>query len=63
LIYDFYALQCKNCGFRFPDTEDGKTQMAAHLDAHFRRNMRLKDKSKKILAREWAMKEEVKTTL
>lgn len=33
--------------------------MAAHLDAHFRRNMRLKDKSKKVLARDWAPQEQV----
>lgn len=53
VLYDDLPLQCKVCAIRYCDTEDGRAQLATHLDAHFRRNMRLKEKSKKVLARDW----------
>lgn len=53
ILYAEMPLQCKNCALRFPDTEDGKNRLTVHLDSHFRRNMRLKERSKRVLARDW----------
>ena len=53
VIYDDLSLHCKTCGVRFRDTEKGQQRMTAHLDSHFRRNMRLKEKSKRVMARDW----------
>ena len=53
VIYDDLSLHCKTCGVRFRDTPKGHERMTAHLDFHFRRNMRLKEKSKRVMARDW----------
>lgn len=53
ILYAEMPLQCKNCALRFPDTEDGQSRLTVHLDSHFRRNMRLKERSKRVLARDW----------
>lgn len=53
LLYDDLELHCKTCGIRFKDTPKGQERMTAHLDSHFRRNMRLKEKSKRVMARDW----------
>lgn len=53
LLYDDLGLHCKTCGIRFRDTLKGQERMTAHLDSHFRRNMRLKEKSKRVMARDW----------
>lgn len=53
VLYDDLALHCKTCGVRFRDTEKGHQRMTVHLDSHFRRNMRLKEKSKRVMARDW----------
>lgn len=58
ILYADLPLQCKNCGLRFPDTSDGQERLTAHLDSHFRRNMRLKERSKRVLARDWFGNEE-----
>lgn len=52
VLYDDLPLHCKTCGIRFRDTELGRKRMTVHLDSHFRRNMRLKEKSKRVLARD-----------
>lgn len=52
-LYSDIPLQCKACAFRFPDTASGKARMEAHLDEHFRRNMRQKEVTKKVLTRDW----------
>lgn len=52
-LYRDVPHQCKTCGFRFADTLDGKAKMAIHLDAHFKRNMRMKDLNKRIMTRDW----------
>lgn len=52
------SLQCKTCGFRFCDTEKGKNMMGLHLDAHFRKNRRLREKSRKAMSRDWFIAEE-----
>lgn len=52
-LYEALPRQCTNCGLRFPDTAEGQSKLHAHLDAHFRRNIRLKDKGKKVMARIW----------
>lgn len=58
VLYDDLSLHCKTCGIRFRDTEQGHQRMTAHLDSHFRRNMRLKEKSKRVMARDWFGSEE-----
>lgn len=45
--------QCANCGLRFPDTDAGKEAHRMHLDGHFRRKARLRQKTKRVLARDW----------
>lgn len=57
VIYDDLPLHCKTCGVRFRDTELGNERMTRHLDSHFRRNMRLKEKSKRVMARDWFVSE------
>lgn len=52
-LYDDLPLQCKSCGLRYPDTVDGKAKLEIHLDAHFKRNMKLKEITKKVLTRDW----------
>jgi hypothetical protein len=52
VLYDDLSLHCKTCGIRFRDTELGRKRLTLHLDSHFRRNMRLKEKSKRVLARD-----------
>lgn len=47
------ALVCKTCGKRFYDTPEGKEAMASHLDWHFRRNRRLKERTKQASSRGW----------
>lgn len=56
-LYASLPRQCTNCGLRFPNTPEGGAKLEAHLDAHFRRNIRLKDKSKKVFARVWLPRE------
>ena len=53
VLYDDLSLHCKTCGVRFRDTKLGHQRMTVHLDSHFRRNMRLKEKSKRVMARDW----------
>lgn len=52
-LYGERPKQCKVCGIRFCDDEAGRDAYATHLDSHFRRNMKLRDRSKKVLARDW----------
>lgn len=52
-LYGDLPRQCTNCGLRFPHTEEGGKDLQEHLDAHFRKNIRMKDKAKKVLARVW----------
>ncbi|CAG8603750.1 418_t:CDS:10 [Ambispora leptoticha] len=58
ILYDAYPLQCKQCGFRYAKTEEGKAKMDAHLDWHFRQNRRMKDKAKTAQSRNWFVTEE-----
>ncbi|KAG9301109.1 hypothetical protein G9A89_012492 [Geosiphon pyriformis] len=58
VLYDAYPLQCKQCGFRYAKTEEGKSKMDTHLDWHFRQNRRMKDKAKKAQSRSWFVNEE-----
>lgn len=57
-LYEGLPRQCKNCGLRFADSTEGEKNLEAHLDAHFRRNVRLKDRARRVIARVWAQKEE-----
>ena len=51
ILYEDYPLQCKTCALRFADTEEGRQKKTLHLDSHFRRNMR--ERNKKVLVRGW----------
>lgn len=52
-LYENFPLQCKSCGFRFQENFDGKKKMQLHLDSHFRKNRRLKERSKRVISRDW----------
>ena len=56
-IYDFYPLQCNNCGLRYEDSLAGRSQLDFHLDCHFKQARRLKDRMKKTLSRDWFLPE------
>jgi predicted nucleic acid-binding Zn-ribbon protein len=56
-IYDFYPLQCTNCGLRYDDSHEGRALLDFHLDCHFKRARRLKDRTKKTLSRNWYLNE------
>ncbi|CAG8543431.1 10925_t:CDS:10 [Paraglomus occultum] len=58
ILYDAYPSQCKQCGFRYAKTEEGKAKMDAHLDRHFRQNRRMKEKAKKAQTRAWFVSKE-----
>jgi hypothetical protein len=45
--------QCANCGLRFPDTESGRQSHRLHLDGHYRRKARFRQRTKRVLARDW----------
>ncbi|KAJ3260271.1 hypothetical protein HK103_000906 [Boothiomyces macroporosus] len=55
VLYDDIELQCKQCALRFPG-ENGKEELTAHLDWHFRKNRR-KHEKKKTSSREWYLTE------
>ncbi|KXS19541.1 hypothetical protein M427DRAFT_52952 [Gonapodya prolifera JEL478] len=58
LLYQILSIQCRQCGFRFPPSDDGKHRYSAHLDWHFRQNRRLREKTRKIVGRDWFLPEE-----
>lgn len=47
------AKQCANCGLRFQDTEIGRNTLRIHLDGHYRRKTRFRQRTKRVLARDW----------
>lgn len=49
LLYDTKSLQCLQCGLRFKD----KKLLNNHLDYHFRKNKREKERSNKAFSRQW----------
>jgi pre-mRNA cleavage complex 2 protein Pcf11 len=60
LLYELLQLQCRICALRFEDTEKGKRAMAEHLDWHYRRNKRLKERLKRPFSRGWFLSEKVR---
>ncbi|CDS13196.1 hypothetical protein LRAMOSA05374 [Lichtheimia ramosa] len=58
VLYSGLPLQCKQCGFRYPKTEQGQSKMDAHLDSHFRQNRRMKERVKRGLSRSWFVTED-----
>ncbi|KAF7723319.1 hypothetical protein EC973_002116 [Apophysomyces ossiformis] len=58
VLYSGLPLQCKQCGFRYPKTDEGQAKMDAHLDSHFRQNRRMKERVKRGLSRSWFVTEE-----
>ncbi|RKP19075.1 hypothetical protein ROZALSC1DRAFT_29295 [Rozella allomycis CSF55] len=63
LMYDAMPLQCKNCAFRFNDDDQGRIRMTSHMDWHFRRNRKLKDRAKTAISRGWFLDENDWVTL
>ncbi|KAJ1925488.1 mRNA 3' end processing factor, partial [Tieghemiomyces parasiticus] len=57
-LYGALALHCHQCGARYPDTPKGRKQLSNHLDWHFRRNRRLKEKLRQAQPRGWLVSEE-----
>ncbi|KAJ3325870.1 hypothetical protein HDV06_002255 [Boothiomyces sp. JEL0866] len=55
ILYDNIELQCKQCALRFPG-ENGKEELTAHLDWHFRKNRR-KHEKKATSSRGWYLTE------
>lgn len=56
-LYERLTLHCKQCGLRFPDTDEGRVANTAHLDWHFRQNRKLTDNVLKSLSRDWFLNE------
>ncbi|KAI0068792.1 hypothetical protein BV25DRAFT_1874001 [Artomyces pyxidatus] len=52
-LYDRLAVQCKQCGVRFPDTTQGKKTMEGHLDQHFRQNRKANQNVGRGHSRSW----------
>ncbi|KXN86429.1 hypothetical protein AN958_10291 [Leucoagaricus sp. SymC.cos] len=52
-LYDLLALQCQQCGIRYPDTALGKKHLEDHLDLHFRQNRKLSQNSDRGHDRSW----------
>ena len=60
-IYDAKPVQCKTCSQRFEDSLQGRKQFQDHMDWHFRRNRRLKDKDQRVSCRDIFSSEKVHT--
>ncbi|KAG0254693.1 hypothetical protein BG011_005558 [Mortierella polycephala] len=58
IMYGTPPLQCNQCGYRCPKSDDAQKKMDSHLDWHFRQNRRMKDKAKKSHSRSWLVGEE-----
>lgn len=58
-LYGALKLACKNCGLRFHDSPSSRQSLAIHLDWHFRRNRRIKERLKKPISRDWFPTEKV----
>jgi pre-mRNA cleavage complex 2 protein Pcf11 len=52
-LYDRLNSQCKQCGIRFPDTDEGKKTMDDHLDMHFRQNRKANQDIGRGHSRSW----------
>ena len=60
ILYNALKLACKNCGLRFHDSSSSRQRLAIHLDWHFRRNRRIKERFKKPISRDWFPTEKVR---
>lgn len=52
-VYDRLSSQCKQCGIRYPDTEQGKKLLQEHLDVHFAQNRKANQDSGRGHSRSW----------
>ncbi|KAF2097603.1 hypothetical protein NA57DRAFT_41406 [Rhizodiscina lignyota] len=52
-LYEARPDQCRQCGRRFPATEEGKRKKAAHMDWHFAVNTRVAESAKAVVNRSW----------
>jgi pre-mRNA cleavage complex 2 protein Pcf11 len=48
-LYQAKPDQCRQCGRRFPNTEEGKKAKVKHLDWHFRVNSRVADNTRNAI--------------
>jgi pre-mRNA cleavage complex 2 protein Pcf11 len=62
-LYDRLSSQCKQCGIRFPDTDEGKKTMDDHLDMHFRQNRKANQNIGRGHSRSWFVGIEVRIRL
>jgi hypothetical protein len=62
-LYDRLSSQCKQCGIRFPDTNEGKKTMDDHLDMHFRQNRKANQNIGRGHSRSWFIGIEVSIKL
>ena len=63
ILYRSIRSSCASCGLRFADTPMGKQRLSLHLDWHYKRNRRIKDKCKRPISRDWFPTETVSCPL
>lgn len=61
-LYEARPNQCRQCGRRFPSTEEGRKMKERHLDWHFQINTRVADNAKAVVNRSWYIDEMVSQT-
>ncbi|KAI9730929.1 MAG: hypothetical protein M1818_008003 [Claussenomyces sp. TS43310] len=57
LLYDRLGVPCTQCGRRFKSDEEGRMKKKAHMDWHFRVNLRMSDAEKRGQHRSWYVDE------
>jgi pre-mRNA cleavage complex 2 protein Pcf11 len=60
-LYKRLPSQCKQCGIRFSDSESGKQSMDAHLDMHFKQNLKATQNVGRGHSRSWFVGVEVRS--
>lgn len=58
-LYEARPNQCRQCGRRFPATEEGRKMKERHLDWHFQTNTRVAEQAKAVVNRSWYIDEMV----
>ena len=52
-MWELLPKVCPSCGMRFGETADGHAAFGLHMDWHFRRNRREREKARRAVPREW----------
>ncbi|KAI9298325.1 hypothetical protein K502DRAFT_322847 [Neoconidiobolus thromboides FSU 785] len=53
VLYFDQTLQCKQCGIRYPESQESQEELDIHMDWHFRLNRNRKERAKKAHSRTW----------